>query len=160
MKKRDVWEKMKRKDLPPGVKLLGSKWVFKLKKNGVFRARLVAKGYDQIPGVDFTENFAPVVNNVTIRTVMILLLLNPDLIAYIVDVETAFLYGEMDVDLFMEYQKVCSTLMTLIHQPTASSSKEQYMAQFRLLGNGSSTSFANYKTRLDSSDPEPTPACW
>ena len=68
----------------------------------VYRARLVAKGYDQIPGVDFTENFAPVVSDVTIRTVMMLLLYNPGWIAYIVDVETAFLYGEMDVDLYME----------------------------------------------------------
>ena len=81
MKKRDVWEKMKRKDLPEGANLLGSKWVFKKKKNGVYRARLVAKGYNQIPGVDFTENFAPVVNDVTIRTVMMLFLFNPDWIA-------------------------------------------------------------------------------
>ena len=102
MKKRDVWERIKKKDLPPGVHLLGSKWVFKKKKSGVYRARLVAKGYDQIPGVDFTENFAPVVSDVTIRTIMMLLLYNPDWIAYIVDVETAFLYGEMDVDLYME----------------------------------------------------------
>ena len=33
---------------------------------------------------------------------MMLLLYNPDWIAYIVDVETAFLYGEIDVDLYME----------------------------------------------------------
>ena len=46
--------------------------------------------------------FAPVVNDVTICTVMMLLLFNPDWIAYIVDVETAFLYGKMDVDLYME----------------------------------------------------------
>ena len=31
---------------------------------------------------------------------MMLLLYNPDWIAYIVNVETAFLYGKMDVDLY------------------------------------------------------------
>ena len=65
MKKRSVWKVKKKKDIPEDAKLLGSKWVFKHNKNGVYRARLVAKGYDQIPGVDYTENFAPVVNDVT-----------------------------------------------------------------------------------------------
>ena len=31
---------------------IGTKWIFKEKKNGVFRARLMAKGYDQIAGID------------------------------------------------------------------------------------------------------------
>ena len=66
MKKRGVWVKAKKRDIPEGANLLGCKWVFKKKKNGVYRAKLVAKGYDQIPGVDYTENFAPVINNVTI----------------------------------------------------------------------------------------------
>ena len=46
MKKRKVWEKIKKADIPDGSNILGSKWVFKKKKNGVYRARLVAKGYD------------------------------------------------------------------------------------------------------------------
>jgi hypothetical protein len=102
MKKRMVWVVMKKKDLPEGVRLLGAKWVFKKKKNGVYRARLVAKGYDQIPGVDYTENFAPVVNDVTIRTVLVLWLKNKHWVATLIDVETAFLYGDMDVELYME----------------------------------------------------------
>ena len=46
MKKRGVWEKVKKKNIPEGANLLGCKWVFKKKKNGVYRARLVAKSYD------------------------------------------------------------------------------------------------------------------
>jgi len=42
-----------------------SKWVFKIKCNSVFQAHLVACGYSQIPGINFTENFAPVMNDVT-----------------------------------------------------------------------------------------------
>ena len=102
MKKRSVWKVKKKKDIPEDAKLLGSKWVFKHKKNGVYRARLMAKGYDQIPGVDYMENFAPVVNDVTIRSTIVLWLMNSDWIAIIVNVETAFLYGDMDVKSYME----------------------------------------------------------
>ena len=45
---------------PPERKLIGSRWVFKVKRNGVFRAQLYASGYAQIPGVDHQGNFAPV----------------------------------------------------------------------------------------------------
>ena len=38
----------------------------------MFHTRLVAKGYDQIAGVDFQENFAPVTSDVTFRMLLIL----------------------------------------------------------------------------------------
>ena len=41
--------------------------MFKVKRDGTHRARLVALGYSQVPGIDFTEIFAPVVNDVTFR---------------------------------------------------------------------------------------------
>ena len=47
-------------DLPSGRKAVKLKWVFKLKADGHFRAWLVAKGFMQIPGIDFDETFSPV----------------------------------------------------------------------------------------------------
>src|SRR5258708_17453370 len=55
--KNDTWELV---NLPPGHKAIKSKWVFKLKADGRFRARLVAKGFMQIPGIDYDETFSPV----------------------------------------------------------------------------------------------------
>ena len=40
--------------MPPNICLIESKWVFKKKRDGQFRAHLVVWGYTQIPGVDFT----------------------------------------------------------------------------------------------------------
>ena len=51
---------------PAGSKVIGSKWVFKVKRNADgsidgYKARLVAKGYNQHPGFDYLEVFAPTV---------------------------------------------------------------------------------------------------
>ena len=65
-----VWRHVKRNDRPNGHRLVGCRCVFKVKRNGVYHARLVAKGFSQIPGVDFTDNYSPVVNDVTFRAVV------------------------------------------------------------------------------------------
>eukprot|EP00733_Pompholyxophrys_punicea_P000165 Pompholyxophrys_punicea_v1_NODE_28_length_5163_cov_5.731206.p2 type:complete len:441 gc:universal NODE_28_length_5163_cov_5.731206:1806-3128(+) len=67
---RKVWTPVKLDAVPAGMKPFGTKWVFKKKDNGVFRARLVALGYNQIPGVDFTDRFSPVVHDMTWRVLL------------------------------------------------------------------------------------------
>jgi len=98
---RGVWRKIKRSDVPNGRRLVKHKWVFDIKRSGRFRARLVACGYSQIPGVDFQHSFAPTISDVSWRILIIaMLLFNYD--AKIVDVETAFLHGELEEDIYME----------------------------------------------------------
>ena len=65
-----VWRHVKRNDCPNSRGLVGCSRVFKVKRNGVYCDRLVAKGFSQIPGVDFTDNYSPVVNDVTFRVVV------------------------------------------------------------------------------------------
>jgi len=60
-----VWEKFKKLEIPNRQNCTKNKWIFKTKQNGIFQARLVACGYSQIPGVDFQESYAPVINDVT-----------------------------------------------------------------------------------------------
>ena len=64
---RGVWRKTDRANILKNRRLIGNKWVFKIKIDGMYRARLVALGYSQIPGVDCTDNFAPVVHYVSFR---------------------------------------------------------------------------------------------
>ena len=45
MIRRGVWRQTKRNQIPSDRKLIGNKWVFKKKKNGIYRARLVGLGY-------------------------------------------------------------------------------------------------------------------
>ena len=58
-------------------------------------------GYNQIPGVDFSDNYAPVGNDVTFQVVMVLQLML-GLHALLLDVETAFLYGKLEEEIYME----------------------------------------------------------
>ena len=96
-----VWKHTNTNKVPSDRRLIGSKWVFKVKGNGVYRARLCALGYSQIPGIDHQDNFAPVVTDVTFRVVLLMMLVNRWK-AEIVDVETAFLYGELEEEIYMK----------------------------------------------------------
>ena len=66
-----------------------------------FGARLVACGYSQYPGVDFSENNASVVHNITYH-LLILGMIIFGLSAKIIDVETAFLYGDLNEEVYMD----------------------------------------------------------
>ena len=87
--------------IPRGRKGIGTKWVFKIKKNGTYRSRLVAKGYDQEAGIDFWYNFAPVMSDMTFKT-MLALWINMEYDCLALNVQTAFLYGNLEEELFID----------------------------------------------------------
>ena len=69
MEFKKVSTEKQKNEFPTDRRLVGCKWVFKVKRDGTHRARLVGLGYSQVPGIDFTTNFVPVVNDVTFRTI-------------------------------------------------------------------------------------------
>ena len=101
MIERGVWRKVDRKNIPNNRRLIGNKWVFKIKRDGTYRARLVALGYSQIPGVDYTDNFAPVAHDVSFRIALARMMVEK-LDSLVMDVETAFLYGDIEEEIFMK----------------------------------------------------------
>ena len=98
----DVWDLV---ELPKGQKVVGSKWVFKLKTNEYgsvekCKARLVAQGYSQEKGLNYDETFSPVVKSESIRSAIALASKN-GLKMYQLDVTTAFLNGELEEEVYV-----------------------------------------------------------
>ena len=59
----------------PKVKAIGVKWVYKMKRNAKgeierYKAKLIAKCYNQKVGIDYDEIFAPVAQLETIRLII------------------------------------------------------------------------------------------
>lgn len=85
---------------PQGVKPIGLKWVFKIKEaldRSVerYKVRCTVLGNLQKYGIDYDETFSPVVRMKTLRTIMALTAVR-DYHLHGMDIETAFLYGELD----------------------------------------------------------------
>ena len=53
MKEREVWKMHKRSQMPHNRRLVKCKWVCLWKRDGTARARLVAKGFSEVPYVDY-----------------------------------------------------------------------------------------------------------
>jgi hypothetical protein len=96
--KNGTWELV---DLPPGRKAVKSKWVFTLKADGRYCTRLMAKGFMQIPGVDFDETFSPIACFESLHMLLALAALE-DWHIHQMDVKSAFLNGVLNEEIFME----------------------------------------------------------
>ena len=104
---REAWKLMPRNLLPKGRRTLKTRWIFKLKSDGTRKSRNVVKGYEQIPGADFTESFAPLLaTNTTICIALCVALEqgeeHDDWVTIMVDVEAAFLNALIDQDIYIE----------------------------------------------------------
>jgi hypothetical protein len=92
--------------LPPNQTPIKSKWVFTIKPghNEVatwYKARLVAKSYSQRRGIDSNETFAPVVKHTSLWLILAIAR-QEDLDMFQLDIKTAFLYGDLEEELYME----------------------------------------------------------
>jgi Reverse transcriptase (RNA-dependent DNA polymerase) len=102
--------------LPKNKKLVGCKWVFKIKYNSDgnikrYKARLMIKGYTQTYGIDYQEIFTPVANMNTI-IIFFSLAVNQNWTLYQLDVKYIFLQGVLEVEVYIiippSHKKKCN----------------------------------------------------
>ncbi|KAE8208952.1 hypothetical protein CF327_g6971 [Tilletia walkeri] len=86
--------------------LITSKWVLRLKKNAdgsiqKYKARLVARGFTQIEGVDFDETFVPTsrLHNMRLLFATAIAL---DMNVHEIDYQTAYLNAKLQNEIYME----------------------------------------------------------
>ena len=94
LEKNETWNLV---ELPKDSKVVGCKWVFKLKKSvdgkiERYKVQLLAKGYSQMEGIGYHEIFSTVVKLVSICIVLALVAVL-DLELEQLDVKTTFLHG-------------------------------------------------------------------
>ncbi|GJW84561.1 ribonuclease H-like domain-containing protein [Tanacetum coccineum] len=92
-------------DLPKGHRAIGTKWVYRNKKDerGIVirnKARLVAQGHTQEEGIDYDEVFAPVARIEAIR-IFLAYASYMGFMVYQMDVKSAFLYGQIEEEVYV-----------------------------------------------------------
>lgn len=105
LERNNTWTLVSR--TPDDRKPLGGRWVFTIKRDSEgriarYKARWVVKGYLQQYGVDFEQTFASVVKPMAFRVLFaIAAFLNLEIEQ--MDVKTAFLNGDIDVEVYVRY---------------------------------------------------------
>lgn len=89
----------------PKMNLVSNKWVFKVKQKWIalierYKARLIARGFNQLKELDYEETFSPVVKKRTIRLILTLALSNGWSLNQL-DVSNPFLHGDLHEKLFL-----------------------------------------------------------
>jgi hypothetical protein len=92
-------------DRPRHTKLLTAAFIYKYKydMNGnveKHKARLVAHGYRQVLGVDYDNTYAPVAGATSIR-MLLAIAAAENLLVHQMDIKTAFLYADLDEDIYL-----------------------------------------------------------
>jgi hypothetical protein len=69
-----------------------------------YKARLIAKGYSQVEGIDFGEIFSPVAKLTSVRFLLSIAAAFDFEVEHM-DVKTTFLHGDMEEEIYMKQPK-------------------------------------------------------
>lgn len=120
VRSKDVFDLVER---PLGQNVVGTRWVFKIKRDAEghvvrYKARLVAQGFTQIPGVDFSSTYAPVIRSESVRLIFALAAKKQWSVFHF-DIKTAFLNGDLTEDVY-------------VHQPQGYSDEDNPKSVWKL----------------------------
>ena len=98
----DIWDLV---DPPRHYKLIGCKWVFKVKYNddglvNRYKARLVVKGCAQTHRINYNETFAPIAKMTTVHVVLAIVSARGWHL-HQMDVKNKFLQGNLEEQVYM-----------------------------------------------------------
>lgn len=137
--KNDTWELVTR---PNNMAVIGSRIVLRNKyaADGSLekrKARLVAQGFSQRPGIHFDQTFAPVARQSSVRTFVSLATRFRMSIRHF-DVTTAYLNGDLEEEIYMEPSKLMNTILNIIidHEDLKSVIGKKVRTQAKLLEEG------------------------
>lgn len=103
LEENETWTLVNKSDVN-NKKVLSNRWVFKIKEDGSYKARLVVRGFEQEQGIDYNETFSPVISSCAIRLIFAIAAeRNAEIVKF--DIKTAFLYGYLNHEVFMEVPK-------------------------------------------------------
>ncbi|CAI7783884.1 unnamed protein product [Closterium sp. NIES-54] len=89
---------------PPGANIVSGMWIFKVKRlpgsPPVFKARYVARGFNQRQGVDYFQTFSPTPKMTTLR-VLLHVAAQRDYELHSLDFSTAFLQGSQHEEIWL-----------------------------------------------------------
>ena len=106
---------------PPHVKPVGYKWVFVQKRNEKneivrYKARLVAQGFSQLPKIDYDKTYSPIMDVITFRY-LISLVVSEKLSMQLMDVVIAYLYEDLDMEIYMKVTEGLTLTVLNISKP-------------------------------------------
>jgi hypothetical protein len=136
----EAWVAAPMDKVPKGETILDSTWAMKKKANGDFRARLNARGFQQVDGEHYQEDnkSAPVVNDTTFHVLLILMLM-AGWYAEVLDVKGAFLHGlfedgeQMHMEIPEGFEKCYGANMVLLSLKTIYGLKQAAYAFWKQL---------------------------
>ena len=101
LKKNNVYTLVPTTAVPTGHKIIGSRWVYKVKADKSYKGRVVVLGWRQVPGVDCGGPFAPVRRLQSIRMV-VAIAAEFDFECWQLDYNTAFLNAKIEEEVHVK----------------------------------------------------------
>jgi len=88
-------------NIPKNAHIIDTKWVFTKKENNKRKARLVARGFQQVPGEDFIETYSPTIQADSLRLTVAIAAINNWKLRQM-DIKAAYLNAELEEKIYIK----------------------------------------------------------